>query len=487
MLMKKIFTLIATALMTLGVNAQSWNFSDWEVKEYTEPAEVNGLKINAADNKKISIDENSKTVDEVTYTKRLKLGGSGSATSRNIGFTAAGAGTLKVILTSASSSDDRTLGVSLGETEIGTATAKGGVVEAATVEITGAGEVTIYSKQSGINLYLVEFTPAGGPIVIDTDNWDASTIDFGANISESENSNPNWKKVPSVYPGEAPSEEQIIADATAPLILKDYTFTVKSPNVTFIGVSTPNSPNAKGEQDDPWHFGTNRTNQYLNTDDGPVKFAGSYVKAKAGNPSLSASEYFFTNSDGGIAGPRYVETLYTPDCGQLPKKGEYYEIKFDKAGSFIAGIFLSRAYRHFYIVDKETTKPLTPSSITFNGYNNNNTVVLEGADAAYNAFKVNDDYTVSPANPAITLQDKEVFGFININVEAKTYLMFSSDSQLGIYGFQFTPGGDPAGVETIKTNNAWNANAPMYNLSGQKVDKSYKGIVIQNGRKFVNK
>ena len=35
MLMKKIFTLIATALMTLGVNAQSWNFSDWEVKEYT--------------------------------------------------------------------------------------------------------------------------------------------------------------------------------------------------------------------------------------------------------------------------------------------------------------------------------------------------------------------------------------------------------------------------------------------------------------------
>lgn len=485
--MKKIFTLIATAFVTLSVNAQSWNFSDWEVKEYTEPTEVNGLKINAASNKKITIDENSQTVEEVTYTKRLKFGGAGSADSRNIGFTAAGAGTLKVILTSANGSEDRTLGVSLGDTEIGTATAKGGVIEAATIDITGAGEVTIYSKASGINLYLVEFTSAGGPVVIDTDEWDASTLDLANSIFESENANPNWKKVPSVYPGEAPSEEQIIADATAPLILKDYTFTVKSPNVTFVGVSTPNSPNAKGEQDEPWHFGTNRTNQYLNTDDGPVKFAGSYVKAKAGNPSLSASEYFFTNSDGGIAGPRYVETLYTPDCGQLPKKGEYYEIKFDKAGSFIAGIFLSRAYRHFYIVDKETAKSLTPSTITFNGYNNNNTVVPEGADAAYNAFKVNDDYTVSPANPAVTLQDKEVFGFININVEAKTYLMFSSDSQLGIYGFQFTPGGDPAGVETIKTEKVWNANAPMYNLSGQQVDKSYKGIVIQNGRKFFNK
>ena len=30
-------------------------------------------------------------------------------------------------------------------------------------------------------------------------------------------------------------------------------------------------------------------------------------------------------------------------------------------------------------------------------------------------------------------------------------------------------------------------NAPMYNVAGQKVDTSYKGIVIQNGKKFNNK
>jgi len=57
---------------------------------------------------------------------------------------------------------------------------------------------------------------------------------------------------------------------------------------------------------------------------------------------------------------------------------------------------------------------------------------------------------------------------------------------MGLYGFQFTAGGS-SGVETIKVEKVWNADAPMYNLSGQKVDKSYKGIVIQNGRKFVNK
>ena len=489
--MKKIFTLIATALVAMGASAQSWNFSDWEVKEYTEPAEVNGLKINAADNKKISIDENSKTVDEVTYTKRLKFGGTGSATSRNIGFTAAGAGTLKVILTSGSSSEDRTLGVSLGETEIGTATAKGGVVEAATIDITGAGEVTIYSKTSGINLYLVEFTPAGGPIVIDTDKWDASTIDLATNISERENSNPNLKKVPSVYPGEAPAEEQIIADGTAPLILKDYIFTVKSPNVTLTGVSTPNSPNADGEQDEPWRIGSTNANQFLNLDACPVKFEGGYLQAKTGNPSLGAVEYFFTNSDSKTVGPRYVETntYWTPDCGKLPVKGEYFEVSFAQAGTFVAGLFIQRPTSNLYIIDKATTQLLAPSAITIAGYNNNNTVKpAEDADA-YQPMKVNDDYTISFANPDYTINaGKQVFGHVSFNVEAgKTYLMLNPKNQLGIYGFQFTPGGDPSGVETIKTEKVWNADAPMYNLSGQKVDKSYKGIVIQNGRKFVNK
>ncbi len=30
-------------------------------------------------------------------------------------------------------------------------------------------------------------------------------------------------------------------------------------------------------------------------------------------------------------------------------------------------------------------------------------------------------------------------------------------------------------------------NAPIYNLAGQRVDKSFKGVVIQNGKKFIQK
>lgn len=41
-------------------------------------------------------------------------------------------------------------------------------------------------------------------------------------------------------------------------------------------------------------------------------------------------------------------------------------------------------------------------------------------------------------------------------------------------------------IDKIETETE-NSNAPVYNLSGQRVSKSYKGIVIQNGKKFINK
>lgn len=45
---------------------------------------------------------------------------------------------------------------------------------------------------------------------------------------------------------------------------------------------------------------------------------------------------------------------------------------------------------------------------------------------------------------------------------------------------------DPTGINGITTDTA-NENAPIYNLAGQRVNKNAKGILIQNGKKFVNK
>ena len=43
-----------------------------------------------------------------------------------------------------------------------------------------------------------------------------------------------------------------------------------------------------------------------------------------------------------------------------------------------------------------------------------------------------------------------------------------------------------AGIETVRAIEL-NANAPIYNLAGQRVGKDYKGVVIQNGKKFIKK
>lgn len=43
------------------------------------------------------------------------------------------------------------------------------------------------------------------------------------------------------------------------------------------------------------------------------------------------------------------------------------------------------------------------------------------------------------------------------------------------------------GISSAVVASKVNANAPIYNLAGQKVSKSYKGVVIQNGKKFVQK
>ena len=46
--------------------------------------------------------------------------------------------------------------------------------------------------------------------------------------------------------------------------------------------------------------------------------------------------------------------------------------------------------------------------------------------------------------------------------------------------------GTTTGVNSITTDEA-DANAPVFNLAGQRVNNSFKGVVIQNGKKFINR
>ena len=94
----------------------------------------------------------------------------------------------------------------------------------------------------------------------------------------------------------------------------------------------------------------------------------------------------------------------------------------------------------------------------------------EGADA----------YVVGAGNQA---------AWVYLTFEAaanETYYIFNKNTQVGFSGIEFTPAGQ-SGIADIIADKTLNENAPIYNVYGQRVNKDYKGVLIQNGKKFMNR
>ena len=72
------------------------------------------------------------------------------------------------------------------------------------------------------------------------------------------------------------------------------------------------------------------------------------------------------------------------------------------------------------------------------------------------------------------LASADVTDVATLYVPAGTYIVFKVDYSL-----------DTDGINTLQTKKV--ADGVMYNLQGQKVDASYKGVVIVNGKKVLNK
>lgn len=176
--MKKFFTLIAAVALAASVNAQTeWNFSNWDAKTYSETFTKDGLTLNINKDGKgevaaMTIDGNKKTVDDVKYTQRLKLSGTGSASDlenlgRVVSFNVEGPGDIYVVAAHASSSGDpRTLKVAAvvdnALTSLDDISYDANEIKSFTVKYNQnkAAKILIYSGKSGMNIYDIKFTPA---------------------------------------------------------------------------------------------------------------------------------------------------------------------------------------------------------------------------------------------------------------------------------------------------------------------------------------
>ncbi|MDD3166712.1 MAG: hypothetical protein PHN20_04700 [Bacteroidales bacterium] len=175
--MRKLYTLLVS-LCTIGfAGAQTydWNFSadDFNALGTMETlTTVNNLQIYAEAGKAVVVDANGKSEGGVTYTHRIKMGGTGAFTSdspktplnRVLAFAVNGPVNITIKAMSSSSSTDRVLNVESADgTLIGTVAAPGTPLTATTLPYTGERtSIYIYSPSSGVNIYHIQVSEATG-------------------------------------------------------------------------------------------------------------------------------------------------------------------------------------------------------------------------------------------------------------------------------------------------------------------------------------
>jgi len=225
-----------------------------------------------------------------------------------------------------------------------------------------------------------------------------------------------------------------------------------------------------------------------------------YYVAGTGTPAVSmVAEEVYT--DGQPTGKYRVKvTAFDPATGGEPASGLYYKFTTAVDGALKVGIWANKGNRTTFLVDGET-KQASPYLVE--GYINGQIWTADDVTAGKCTEEqvgkkkwMSNDEIVALRNPSnsewvIGAGNQPFWGNVIIDAKAgKTYWLFQGNSQIGFQSYTFAPGKTKEemvnGINTIKVAEQ-NANAPMYNLAGQKVDKSYKGLMIQNGRKFVNK
>ena len=154
--------------------------------------------------------------------------------------------------------------------------------------------------------------------------------------------------------------------------------------------------------------------------------------------------------------------------GKLVKGAEptgcVYKFETAKAGSVTVGIQLGGT-KGFHILDAE---------------------FAEVAPASYNLPSAKDGesqkFTQNEKNENIIAVKSN--GIVTLNVAAGgTYYVLAAGTRLGFFGFKYTIG-TGTGISSVNAAAA-KKDGKTYNMAGQEVSSSAKGIVIKNGKKYV--
>ena len=302
--------------------------------------------------------------------------------------------------------------------------------------------------------------------------------------------------------------------------LKNYSWEYSTENVTLKANSTLNADAA--DNNESWQFkikakedGSYVGTAALNVEGCSPQFL-DYVQPKTGNPSAAYKDFYeypcakdydeqgneidkidengnYVSDETGDPIHRILEPVWEPGDGDLPAKGCYYEFTCKKDGVLTIALSLNKnlANNKLYIIDESTKDKgylaLSGDKLTIKGFRNGNTFETESDRGTTNLvdWTLQDDYLITTANLSNGGTNRAFFGYVSFDVKAGvTYMALSPKSQLGLFGCSFSA--STTGIESIK-NTIANTNATIYNLAGQKVSDNFKGIVVKEGRKMIQK
>jgi len=290
------------------------------------------------------------------------------------------------------------------------------------------------------------------------------------------------------------------------------TFGTDNMTVTAVGGTTPAALEGTNTGDDITADGTVNNWKEIKWElknQGDISF---YYINGTGNPyvKLNAEAISYEGEPTGYYRASYE--YYQPDgSAGMPLTGLYYKFSPKMAGTLKVGVWANKGNRKTFVVEESSMQAMAEGTYTIEGYING-----ENNEDGTKKYLTNDeisaihntamDAEITKVDTTSTYTDEEkatqiaqikdkyayVIGdgrrpawvWISIPVEAdKTYWLFQHSSQVGFQGYEYTF--DTTGIEEVSADATADADAPTFNIAGQRVNSGYKGIAVKKGKKYL--
>lgn len=144
--------------------------------------------------------------------------------------------------------------------------------------------------------------------------------------------------------------------------------------------------------------------------------------------------------------------------------GCVYKFETAKAGSVTVGVQLGGT-KGFHILDADFAE-VAPASY-------NLPAAKDGASQEFTQNEKGENIIAEKSNGTVTFSV----------AEGGTYYVFAAGSKMGFYGFKYEVG-TSTGISSVNAAAA-KKDGKTYNMAGQEVSSSAKGLIIKNGKKYV--